>query len=158
MSEAEKDGLDLLTVLPRLMQLGTVLNRSQLVERAMEHVGIPLDRPAMTVLITLRMAGRPLRVGEIATRMQVVGPHVTRHLHELERADLVHRVTDPDDQRARLIDLTDKGAAAAGRYLEAILGWFTGAVADWSEEDRRSFGRLLSRFVDDLQARVADLG
>ncbi|GGU70449.1 MarR family winged helix-turn-helix transcriptional regulator [Lentzea flava] len=154
MSEA---GLDVATVLPRLMQLGTVLNRSQLVDRAMEHVGIPLDRPGMTVLMTLRMAGQPLRVGEIAARMQVVGPHVTRHLHDLERADLVRRVTDPNDQRARLIELTDQGAAAAGRYLEAILGWFTGAVADWSDEDQRTFGRLLIRFVDDLQARLADV-
>ncbi|MGW4213854.1 MarR family winged helix-turn-helix transcriptional regulator [Lentzea sp. NPDC004789] len=146
------------TVLPHLMQLSTVLNRSQLVERAMEHAGLPLDRPGMTVLITLHMARQPLRVGEIAARMQVVGPHVTRLLHELERTGLVQRVVDPNDQRARLIELTDKGSAAAGRYLEAILGWFTDAVADWPEEDRRTFGRLLMRFVEDLQAKVADLG
>ncbi|GHH31602.1 MarR family winged helix-turn-helix transcriptional regulator [Lentzea cavernae] len=150
MSEA----LDPAALLPHLMQLGTVLNRSQLVERAMEQVGIPLDRPGLTVLITLRMADRPLRVGEIAGRMQVVGPHVTRHLHDLERADLVRRVVDPDDQRARLVELTDAGAAAAGRYLEAVLGWFTGAVADWSDEDKAAFGRLLSRFVDDLRAHA----
>jgi DNA-binding MarR family transcriptional regulator len=147
-------GLDPAAMLPQLMQLGTVLNRSQLVERAMEHVGLQIDRPGLTVLITLRMADRPLRVGEIAARMQVVGPHVTRHLHDLERADLVRRVTDPDDQRARLVELTEKGAAAAGRYLEAVLGWFADAVADWSEEDKAAFGRLLSRFVDDLQAHL----
>ncbi|HEX8870399.1 MAG TPA: MarR family transcriptional regulator [Lentzea sp.] len=152
MSEPE---LDAAAVLPRLMQLGTVLNRSQLVERAMERVGIPMDRPGLTVLVTLRMAAQPLRVGEIAARMQVAGPHVTRHLHELERAELVRRVTDPDDQRARLIELTEQGAAAAGRYLEAVLGLFTGAVADWSVEDQRTFGRLLSRFVDDLQAHLS---
>lgn len=144
-------------MLRHLMQLSTVLNKSQLVEQAMAHVGIPLDRPALTVLITLRMAGQPLRVGEIATRMQVVGPHVTRLLHDLERADLVRRVTDPNDQRARLIELSDQGSAAAGRYLEAVLGWFTGAIADWPDEDQQTFGRLLSRFVDDLQARVADI-
>ncbi|WP_439659954.1 MarR family winged helix-turn-helix transcriptional regulator [Lentzea sp. HUAS TT2] len=149
------DALDPAALLPRLMQLGTVLNRSQLVERGMESVGLPLDRPGLTVLITLRMAGQPLRVGEIAARMQVVGPHVTRHLHDLERADLVRRVTDPDDQRARLVELTETGAAAAGRYLEAVLGRFTGAVADWSEEDQVTFGRLLSRFVDDLQAHLS---
>ncbi|MDX8054169.1 MarR family transcriptional regulator [Lentzea sp. BCCO 10_0798] len=149
-------GLDPAAMLPQLMQLGTVLNRSQLVERAMEHVGLQIDRPGLTVLITLRMADRPLRVGEIAARMQVVGPHVTRHLHDLERADLVRRVTDPDDQRARLVELTEKGAAAAGRYLEAVLGWFADAVADWSEEDKAAFGRLLSRFVDDLQAHLVE--
>ncbi|HEX7306829.1 MarR family winged helix-turn-helix transcriptional regulator [Lentzea sp.] len=151
------EGLDLAAVLPQLMRLGTVLNRSHLIERAMEQVGIPLDRPGLTVLVTLRMADRPLRVGEIAARMEVVGPHVTRHLHDLERADLVRRVVDPDDQRARLVELTDAGFGAASRYLETILGWFTGAVEDWSPEDRQTFGSLLSRFVTDLQARVADL-
>src|ERR1700754_632683 len=97
--------LDPLTVLPRLMQLSTVLNRSHLAEHAMERAGLALDRPALTVIVTLQMAGKPLRVGEIATRMQVVGPHVTRHLHELEKRGLVRRVTEPDDQRARLIAL-----------------------------------------------------
>jgi DNA-binding MarR family transcriptional regulator len=114
------------------MRLGAVLNRSQLVERAMERVGIPLDRPAMTVIVTLHMAGQPLRVGEIATRMKVVGPHVTRHLHELERRGLVCRIAHPHDQRARLIELTPDGSAAA----------------DWSDDDRETFGRLLTRFVD----------
>ncbi|MET7993175.1 MarR family transcriptional regulator [Amycolatopsis sp. NPDC005232] len=149
--------LDPLTVLPRLMQLSTVLNRSHLAERAMEQAGLALDRPALTVIITLQMAGKPLRVGEIATRMQVVGPHVTRHLNELEKRGLIRRVTDPDDQRARLIELTPDGAAAAGRYLQTVLSWFTEAVADWSIEDQRTFGTLLNRFVDDLTARLSEV-
>jgi DNA-binding MarR family transcriptional regulator len=156
-SSNDESELDLLAVLPRLTQLGTVLNRSQLVERAMERVGIALDRPAMSVLVVLQLAGQPMRVGEIAKRMQVVGPHVTRQLHELERRGLVHRVTDPDDQRARLIELTPAGAAAAGRYLQTMLGWFTGALVSWSEQDRQAFGHLLGRFVDDLVAHLAVL-
>ncbi|ANZ39340.1 MarR family transcriptional regulator [Lentzea guizhouensis] len=139
-------------MLPHLMRLSTVLNRSRLVERAMERVGLPLDRPGLTVLITLRTADRPLRVGEIATRMQVAGPHVTRHLHDLERAGLVRRVTDPGDQRARLVELTGPGGAAAGRYLEAVLGSFAEAIAGWSQEDLATFGSLLGRFVEDVQA------
>jgi DNA-binding MarR family transcriptional regulator len=151
------DRFDPAAMLPHLMQLGAALNRSQLMERAMDRVGIPLDRPALTVLVTLLMAGQALRVGEIAARMQVVGPHVTRQLHELERRGLVRRASDPHDQRARLIELTPEGAAAAGRYLQAVLGWFGEAVADWSDEDRRTFVRLLTRFVDNLSARSADI-
>src|SRR4051812_22683231 len=98
--------IDLMAVLPRLTQLGAALSRHRLVERAMEQVGIALDRPALTVLVTVHMAGRPLRIGDIAKRMQVVGPHVTRLLHDLERRELVRRVPDPDDQRARLVELT----------------------------------------------------
>src|ERR1044072_4904003 len=90
-------GLDLLSVLPRLMQVGNVLNRSRLIERAMEAAAVTLDRPAMSVLVTLQMAARPPRVGETAARMQVVGPHVTRQLHELERRGLTRRVPDPHD-------------------------------------------------------------
>lgn len=156
-TEHADDGgeIDLAAVFPRLTQLGAVLNRSSLAERAMERVGLGLDRPAMSVLVTLHMAGRPLRVGEIARRMQVVGPHVTRQVNDLERRGLARRVADPDDQRARLIELAPEGAAAADRYLRTLLGWFTEALADWSAQDRRDLGRLLGRFVDDLTGRLA---
>jgi len=160
-SDAAENGggeeLDLMVLLPRLAQLGTAINRGDLVERAMEQSGSGLDRPAMNVLMQLRMADGPLRVGEIAQRMQVVGPHVTRQVNELERRRLVRRVVDPDDQRARLIEATPEGSASADRYLEAIFGYFNQALADWSAEDRRALGRLLGRFTDDLVAHLAAL-
>ncbi|MET8162066.1 MarR family transcriptional regulator [Sphaerisporangium sp. NPDC005289] len=149
--------LDLLSVLPRLIQLGNVLNRGRLFERAVEGAGVALDRPAMSILVTLQMAARPLRVGEIATRMQVVGPHVTRQLHELERRGLTRRVPDPHDQRARLVEQTPEGAAVVGRYLQTVLGWFGDALAEWSAQDRQAFGRLLDRFASDLTARLEAL-
>ncbi|WP_050993747.1 MarR family winged helix-turn-helix transcriptional regulator [Streptomyces violaceusniger] len=67
---------------------------------------------------------------------------------------LVHRVTDPDDQRARLIEPTAEGAAATDRYMRTVLGWFGDALAGWSPDDREAFGRLLARFVDDLTAHL----
>lgn len=148
---------ELLAVLPRLSQLSNVLNRGRLVERAMETAAIHVDRPAMSVLLALHVSDRPLRIGEIATRMQVVGPHVTRQVNELERRGLVHRVTDPDDQRARLIEATSEGAAAAERYMRTIIGWFTEALTDWPRQDREDFGRLLGRFIEDLTAHLETL-
>jgi DNA-binding MarR family transcriptional regulator len=157
MSDADDGRLDPELVLPRLLQLSGALNRGRLIETALERVGIPLERPALSVLITLRGAGQPLRVGEIAARMDVVGPHVTRTLHDMERRGLVRRTPDPDDQRARLVELTPDGSAAVGRYLQAVLDRLTEALGDWTEDDRRTFGRLLARFVDDLTARLTDL-
>ncbi|MFF0753041.1 MarR family winged helix-turn-helix transcriptional regulator [Streptomyces sp. NPDC004267] len=149
--------LDLMVLLPRLAQLGTAINRGDLVERAMEQAGSGLDRPAMNVLVQLRMADGPLRVGEIAHRMQVVGPHVTRQVNELERRRLVRRVVDPDDQRARLIEATAEGTASTERYLKAIFDSFNQALAGWSTEDRDTLGRLLGRFTDDLVTHLATL-
>jgi DNA-binding MarR family transcriptional regulator len=153
---AEHD-FDLLAVFPHLARLSSVFNRGRLPERAMERTGLTLDRPAMSVLVILRLADRPLRIGEIAQRMEVVGPHVTRQLNTLERRRLARRVTDPHDQRARLIELTPEGAAAADRYLGTVLGWFAEAMAGWSTEERRTFGRLLARFADDVADRLAAL-
>ncbi|WP_061297579.1 MarR family winged helix-turn-helix transcriptional regulator [Herbidospora cretacea] len=158
MTDTFGDGdLDLLEVLPRLTRLSTVLQRSRLIERATESAGITVDRPGMSVLVILYTSGQPLRVGEVARRMQVVGPHVTRQVHELERRGLARRIADPHDQRARLIELTPGGAEAAERYVRTLLGWFADALAEWSADDRRTFGRLLERFATDLTTRLAAL-
>ncbi|HET6743222.1 MAG TPA: MarR family transcriptional regulator [Kribbella sp.] len=141
--------------LPRLAQLSTAINRGRLAQQATEATGLALDRPAMSILLTLSMAGTPLRVGEIADRMQVVGPHVTRQVQALEQRALVRRVADPSDRRASLIEATEAGAEAASRYTSTIVGWFRGVIADWPEQDRSELGRLLSKLADDVTERLA---
>ncbi|MDH6705795.1 DNA-binding MarR family transcriptional regulator [Kitasatospora sp. MAA19] len=142
-------------VLPRLTHLSNAMTRGRLVERATEAAGLTLDRPATGVLLTVHAADRPLRIGEIAERMQVVGPHVTRQVQELERRGLVRRVGDPHDRRASLIEPTAEGAKAANRYTTSMLGWFADAMADWSDQDRGDLGRLLGKLADDVIARLA---
>ncbi|WP_255953020.1 MarR family winged helix-turn-helix transcriptional regulator [Streptomyces odontomachi] len=141
---------DVMGVLPHIAQLSNAFSRGSLAERAMDSAGLSLDRPAMSVLVSVHLADHPLRIGEIAERMQVVGPHVTRQVQELERRGLVRRVADPHDRRASLIEPTETGAAAADRYTTTLLGWFNQAIAHWPEQDRDDFGRLMRRFVDDL--------
>lgn len=128
---------DLLTVLPRLTQLSAAFNKG--------------------VLVTLRAADQPLRIGEIADRMQVVGPHVTRQVQALEKRGLVRRVADPHDRRASLIEPTGDGLDAANRYMTSLLGWFAEALADWPPQDREDLTRLLTRLADDVTARLARL-
>ncbi|SDS11702.1 MarR family winged helix-turn-helix transcriptional regulator [Microlunatus soli] len=147
---------DLMAVLPRLTQFGHAMNRGRLVEQALRDGGVSLDRPSMSVLMSLLLADEPLRIGEIARRMQVAGPHVTRLLHDLERRGLARRVSDPADARARLVELTPEGADAANGYVRSIVGWFGDALTDWSPEDLRTLGTLLTRLVDDLNTHVAE--
>lgn len=150
-------GPDLRSVLPRLMQLGNLLNRSGLMERAMKRAEADLDRPALSIILALYVTGKTMRVGEIAERMQVAGPHVTRHLHVLERRRLVQALADPDDRRARLVELTPAGAELADRYVSTLLGWLGGALSDWSTKDRQKFYDLLLRFTDDLATHLSAL-
>ncbi|CAL9671973.1 MarR family winged helix-turn-helix transcriptional regulator [Streptomyces hyderabadensis] len=146
---------DLVAVLPRLTQLSAAFNKGRLTERAAEAAGLALDRPAIGVLVTLRTADQPLRIGEIADRMQVVGPHVTRQVQALEKRGLVRRVADPHDRRASLIEPTGAGLEAANRYVASLLGWFAEALTDWPRQDREDLTRLLTRLADDVTARLA---
>ncbi|MFJ7996506.1 MarR family winged helix-turn-helix transcriptional regulator [Streptomyces sp. NPDC096310] len=153
--EPEDPRLGLLAALPRISRLGAAVNRGRLVERAAEHAGLGRDRSAVGVLVALHTAGKPLRIGEIADRMQVVGPHITRQVQILEKRDLVHRIPDPHDARARLIEPSDAGTEAVNRYLAFLLGWFSDALADWPRQDRDDLVRLLARFADDVTTRLA---
>ncbi|MEC3998712.1 MarR family transcriptional regulator [Actinacidiphila sp. DG2A-62] len=143
------------TALARLSQLASAVSRGRLTERAADAAGLSLDRPAISVLLTLHTAHKPLRIGEIATRMQVVGPHVTRQVQILERRGLVRRVADPDDRRASLVEPTEQGAGAAERYMASMIGWFMRAMGDWPDKDREELGRLLGRFADDVMESLA---
>ncbi|MET8555830.1 MarR family winged helix-turn-helix transcriptional regulator [Streptomyces sp. NPDC004959] len=143
--------------LPRLTQLNAAFTKGRLPERAAEASGLHLDKPAMGVLFTLRTSDRALRIGEIAERMAVVGPHVTRHVQVLEKRGLVHRVTDPEDRRASLIELTPTGREGIERYGASLFSWFTDVLADWPEEDRDELTRLLSRLASDVSDRIARL-
>lgn len=69
----------------------------------------------------------------------------------------MHRIGDPDDGRVSLIEPTANGAQSAERYAHTLIGWFTGAVAHWSEQDRADLGRLLTRFADDVTTQLAHL-
>jgi DNA-binding MarR family transcriptional regulator len=150
--------VDVLDVMPRLAQLSNVISRGRLVEHAMEATGITLERPAFSALVSLHLEGRPLRIREIADRLQVVQPHVTRQVQQLERRGLVRRIGDPNDRRVSMIEPTAEGSAAASRYARTLIGWFTGAIAHWPDEDRADLGRLLARFADDVTAHLAALG
>lgn len=143
--------------LPRLAQLSNAMTRGRLAERAAEAAGLALDRPALGVLLSVDAADRPLRIGEIAERMQVVGPHVTRQVQALERRGLVRRVGDPLDRRASLIEPTEEGRRAANAYKASMIGWFTDAIAHWPDHDRDELGRLLAKLADDVIARLAHL-
>lgn len=149
---------EVLAVMPRLAQLANAVSRRRLVEHAMAAAGIEVEQPAFSVLLSIHLAGTPLRISEIAERMRLVQPHVTRQVQQLERRGLVRRTGDPNDRRVSIIVPTDEGGAAAERYASSLVRWFTGAVAHWSEQDRADLGRLLARFADDVTVHLATFG
>lgn len=63
----------------------------------------------------LSRADEPVRIGELAARLEVVPRSATTMIDTLEGAGLVARRADPGDRRSVLVSLTDRGVALLER-------------------------------------------
>jgi DNA-binding MarR family transcriptional regulator len=124
-------------------------------ERLLSAAGDRLDRAGSALLYKLHVYGDALRVTDLADRLGVDAPTVTRKIQQLEREQLVSRRPDPDDGRATRIMLTRAGRRAIEKVsiekvLEARREWYERLVADWNEDDLANFASLLVRFSANL--------
>ena len=94
----------------------------------------------------LARAGGPMRIGELATQLEVVPRSATTVVDALEGAGLAARQADPADRRSVLVGLTDRGAA----LLERL-----GHVCRASAEEL--FGRLTADEREHLLALLVAL-
>ncbi|MBI5161805.1 MAG: MarR family transcriptional regulator [Micrococcales bacterium] len=79
------------------------------VNRRMRGAGAQaLGHGHLSVLGTLATSA-PLRLGDLAQREVVSAPSMTRTVTDLEKRGLVRRLSDPEDGRSVLVELTEKG-------------------------------------------------
>ncbi|WP_280357345.1 MarR family winged helix-turn-helix transcriptional regulator [Nocardia otitidiscaviarum] len=133
-----------------MSRLAYLLTRARRHDRAVTACGITVDRASVPLLRILADAAAPLRLGELAVRLDVEAPHVTRQVQRLEKNGFVGRVADPDDRRAQLVRLTDSGRAAVDAIRAVQRRWMREALADWSSEDLRTLATLNHRMLDDF--------
>jgi len=70
---------------------------------------------------------KPLRSGEIASRLSMSRPAMSRHLRVLRHAGLVFEDLLPDDGRGRVYELRPEP-------FSALRGWLDEVEAFWSEQ------------------------
>jgi DNA-binding MarR family transcriptional regulator len=112
-----------------------------------EELSPGLRRGAVQPLLRLHRFG-PERIKDLASGLGLDATTVTRHVDDLAARGLVARRPDPADRRAVLVDLTPHAqrcldAAATDRRTR-----LRELLADWPDDDRFEFARLLSRFVN----------
>jgi DNA-binding MarR family transcriptional regulator len=145
---------DAAEILRAITRIGYLITRARRHDRVRTVAAVPLDRAAVMVLGQLAEAG-PVRTGELADRLGVEAPHVTRQVQRLQQAGYADRVPDPDDRRAQLIQLTPSGRAASDRIREAGASGMQAALAHWSPQELHQLATLLHRMVDDFLAYAA---
>src|SRR5207244_5304602 len=151
---AAADAADAAEILRAITRIGYLITRARRHDLVRTVAAVPLDRAAVMVLQQLAEAG-PVRPGELAARLSVEAPHVTRQVQRLQQAGYADRGPDPDDRRAQLIQLTPAGRAAADRIRQAGTGRMHAALAPRPPHELRQLATLLHRMVDDFLAYSA---
>jgi DNA-binding MarR family transcriptional regulator len=151
---APADAADAAEILRAITRISYLITRARRHDRVRTVAAVPLDRAAVMVLGQIAEAG-PIRPGELAARLGVEAPHVTRQVQRLQQAGYADRVPDPGDRRAQLIQLTPAGRAASDRIREAGETGMQAALAHWPPQELHQLATLLHRMVDDFLAYTA---
>ncbi|OPZ62423.1 MAG: Organic hydroperoxide resistance transcriptional regulator [Firmicutes bacterium ADurb.Bin506] len=105
---------------------------------------------ARCLWIVHRNAGIAQR--ELADRLHVARPTITVMLQKMEKAGLIMRRVDEDDQRLTRIYLTDEGMAVRARLEKALGEFVSNGIGRMSERDQLEFERLLNLLCENLSS------
>ena len=155
--DASADDATIAAIEAALYSLARRLRQAQLKDYISRQAGDDIDQAGMAVLYTLRGEETDLRVTDLAARLGIDAPAVTRKAQQLERLGLVSRARDADDARASRLRLTPEGCQVLRRFLLARHQWLAALLADWPGAECREFARLLSRFTDDIDQHLSEL-
>lgn len=112
---------------------------------------LPVQPAQMSLLLTIRLHG-PIGVGELAERLQLAQPTVTRALKPLEDEGFVEARRAKGDGRSKRLGLTAKGEALLVRIQTELLPRIEPAAAELVEGLSGDFMQGLAR----VEQRLAD--
>ena len=136
----------------------TLLAGRQLEAWISETVAVhELDTSGYFALSALWLAGPPHRMsaGELAQRIVQTSGGATKTMQRLVGRGLVRRVSDPDDGRRSLLELTPAGLSLARETLILVLDAFDSQIGDLDEPEREGVATAVRRLVAELSERLS---
>ncbi|WP_436492856.1 MarR family winged helix-turn-helix transcriptional regulator [Actinokineospora sp. HUAS TT18] len=108
-----------------------------------------LDGASYALLLHLMDIG-PVRAADVVERTGLDKSTVSRQVARLEELDLIERVPDPSDGRARLVQLTTVGTERLDKVRADRRRQLREKFDEWPTGDLREFARLLGKLNDAL--------
>lgn len=117
-----------------------------------------MDRAAYLLLNRLDIEG-PMGVKALAEGMGIDSSTVTRQVAPLVESGLVKRANHPEDGRAVVLALSERGRERLEEVRESRRALMALVTEDWSTREREIFCELLGRFnsaLSEYHARPAE--
>ncbi len=93
---------------------------------------------------------------DIAKRLRIEGPTLTRMLDSLEKDGLVERLPDPNDRRTKLLRLTPEGEAVLKDVFAIADEWRFRLLDGFTEEQTEQATSFCGELVTRLDRGLAD--
>jgi DNA-binding MarR family transcriptional regulator len=94
----------------------------------------------------------PMRLSELAAAVQLDVSTASRQVRTLADGGFLESAGDPEDGRARLLQVTEQGRAEAAQVVHDLGEVLGGALQHWAAADVEQLTVLLTRLADDLLA------
>lgn len=121
-------------------------------ETVRHDAGVTVDRPGAHLLRALQDRTAGYQLNELALRVGIEAPSVTRTVHRLEEDALVTRTADPHDRRVSRLKLTRHGQRMLERLRQAKRRRMAALFAGWPPAERHQLAVLLHRLAADAAA------
>lgn len=129
----------------RLFQLANQLQR-----QAVQQLGITTVQWAVLGALSQPRFAAGIPLGELCDYLLVTRQNLDGVLKRLERDGLVRRVTDDNDRRSRLVQMTDRGQTYWAETVERIGIFYEQAAANFTFDDRVALVHYMNRLQRDL--------
>lgn len=117
----------LLTLGSRMRRIGERLQADT--QRIIEESGLAVQASQYPLLAAIDREG-PMTIGELALAVGISQPGITRTVAQLAQQGILQAETSPDDQRRRLIALTQEGSRLVEFSKRNVWPRIRAAVAD----------------------------
>lgn len=91
------------------------------------------------------------RAVDLAEKLNVSAPVLSRHVNELRERGLVARRPDPEDRRAQLLELTEAGKAKLEEAEDARIAALLEMLAGWEQTEAASCTDSIRRLTDTIR-------
>ncbi|WP_249164493.1 MarR family winged helix-turn-helix transcriptional regulator [Bradyrhizobium jicamae] len=129
----------------RLFQVANTLQK-----QAVKELGVTTVQWAVLGALSDPRPTYGVSVGTLADFLVVSRQNLDGVLKRLERDGLVERVTDPEDKRGRVVNLTTEGFAFWNDLRERIFQFYDQAVRGFKFDDRVA----LAHYLNSLQGQL----
>ncbi len=138
----------------------TLLHLGRLVDSSVQGILTPegLEMSEHSVLTALVFAGPPHTMSptQLSQVILQTTSGMSKTLRRIERLGLIERVDDPNDGRARLVVLTEKGREMSERPLRQLVEHWSTRLQGMPDDDLAVAAAAVWRLVPHMDPRFSD--